>query len=78
MIPPFFEALLPLGLIATFIAAQGGLQVSPLVGTPCVLQPSSMQPVMQGVVQHACYGKPKPTGVDEWDRLLKARDERQA
>lgn len=31
---------------------------------------------MQGAVQQAFYGKPKATDVDEWDRLVKARDER--
>jgi hypothetical protein len=28
------------------------------------------------VVQHAFYGKPKATNVDEWDRLVAARDAR--
>lgn len=30
--------------------------------------------VPQGVVQHACFGKPKAVGVDAWDRLLLARN----
>ncbi|EFN51766.1 hypothetical protein CHLNCDRAFT_139713 [Chlorella variabilis] len=35
-----------------------------------------MQGGLQGAVQQAFYGKPKATDVDEWDRLVKARDER--
>lgn len=31
---------------------------------------------LQGVVQHAFYGKPKPIGQDHWDRMVQARDER--
>ena len=27
-------------------------------------------------MQHAFYGKPKPTNVDEWDRLIARRDQR--
>lgn len=27
-------------------------------------------------MQHAFYGKPKATGVDDWDRLVAARDAR--
>ena len=33
---------------------------------------------LQGVVQHAFYGKPKATNVDEWDRRVAARDARLA
>ena len=31
---------------------------------------------LQGAVHHAFYGKPKPINVDEWDRLVAARDSR--
>ena len=27
-------------------------------------------------MQHVCFGKPKPTNVDEWDRLVQRRDAR--
>lgn len=33
-------------------------------------------PLVQGAVQHVCFGKPKATNVDEWDRLVARRDER--
>ncbi|PSC74373.1 NADH dehydrogenase [ubiquinone] 1 alpha subcomplex subunit 1 [Micractinium conductrix] len=29
---------------------------------------------LQGAVHHLFNGKPKATGVDEWDRLVAARD----
>jgi len=32
--------------------------------------------LLQGAVQHVFYGKPKGTGLDEWDRLVAARDAR--
>lgn len=31
---------------------------------------------LQGVVQQLVYGKPKPIGADEWDRLVETRDRR--
>jgi len=54
MFPSWIEAVVPLGIIATMVAAMGGLQ---------------------GGVQHLFYGKPKLVGADDWDRLVKKRDE---
>lgn len=31
---------------------------------------------LQGLVQHAVYGKPKAIGVDPWDRKIDERDAR--
>lgn len=30
--------------------------------------------LIQGGVQYACYGKPKPIAADAWDRLMERRD----
>ncbi len=31
---------------------------------------------LQGAVHKLFYGRPKPHGTDDWDRLVEARDER--